>query len=233
MWKCLLIRRPEESLLPLHPDLSWTSRTSAVEALDLARNQRFDAIVILGTTDVLSPLDWFRLFRTTEANKVFATEMPLFWIQRDSELSLMESETSAIEDLRLQVLRTDTQTTADSLGESLAIELSLQALSAPPERSETAYSLGDLLLNYRTLHAEVGQAKVRLTRVEFDLLLCLMKNASKNVTREEIRKFVWKEKADHTRDRTVDVHIRALRKKIPQISDKILSIYGSGYRFTD
>lgn len=100
-----------------------------------------------------------------------------------------------------------------------------------PQDSTGAFVQGDLLLNHRTLFAEIGHARAKLTRVEFDLLLCLAKNAAKNISREEIRKFVWREKADRTRDRTVDVHVRALRKKLPELSEKILSIYGSGYRF--
>ena len=52
-----------------------------------------------------------------------------------------------------------------------------------------------------------------------------------SASREEILKDVWREDSSRTNDRTIDVHIRALRRKIPPLTKHIISIYGVGYKY--
>lgn len=74
--------------------------------------------------------------------------------------------------------------------------------------------------------------QIDLTPREFDLLKFLVQNPNKLLTREEIIDEIWKQEyVDH---RSVDVHIRRLREKIerdPNNPEKILTIWGKGYRF--
>jgi DNA-binding response OmpR family regulator len=51
------------------------------------------------------------------------------------------------------------------------------------------------------------------------------------VSRAEILRDIWRDDAQSTNDRTIDVHIRALRKKIPYLTRHIISIYGVGYKY--
>jgi two-component system response regulator VicR len=67
--------------------------------------------------------------------------------------------------------------------------------------------------------------------LEFDILRCLASRAGHVVSRDEILKEVWKDTAGNTSDRTIDVHVRALRKKIPAMTRHIVSIYGVGYKY--
>ncbi len=73
--------------------------------------------------------------------------------------------------------------------------------------------------------------KIILTLTEFDILRCLASRVGQVVSREEILKEVWKDDSARTNDRTIDVHIRALRKKIPDLSKHIHSVYGVGYKY--
>ena len=70
---------------------------------------------------------------------------------------------------------------------------------------------------------------IKLTTLEFDLLILFLKNKDKCFTREEILKNVWGEDYFGT-DRVVDDLIRRLRKKLPKIN--ISAIYGFGYRLS-
>jgi len=70
---------------------------------------------------------------------------------------------------------------------------------------------------------------VKLTTLEFDLLILLIKNKNKCFSREEILNSVWG--SDYFgNDRVVDDLIRRVRKRLPKI--KIDAVYGYGYRLS-
>jgi len=70
-----------------------------------------------------------------------------------------------------------------------------------------------------------------LTRKEYDLLALLIQHAGELVTRETLLLRVWGY-SNQIRTRTLDVHIRRLRKKIgDQSGTYIETIFGVGYRF--
>lgn len=121
MLKCLMIRRSDATTLPLHPDLQWTERSSAIEALELARQQPFDALVITGDLDVLATIDWFRLYRTTEASIVPPRSTSLFWV---GSHELHQSHAKAIRDLKIQCLTwvstQDTELPPEEVGQRIA-----------------------------------------------------------------------------------------------------------------
>lgn len=76
----------------------------------------------------------------------------------------------------------------------------------------------------------VGGQPVRLTKKEFDLLWYLVKNRSRVVTRDAILARLWDYGAD-VETRTVDVHIRSLRRKLGE--RWIDTVVGVGYRFLE
>jgi DNA-binding response OmpR family regulator len=91
--------------------------------------------------------------------------------------------------------------------------------------------VGDLRIDPNTREVTFAGKKTTLTLTEFDILRCLAQKAGGVVSREEILREVWKEESGKTNDRTIDVHIRALRRKIPPMTRHIISIYGVGYKY--
>ena len=71
--------------------------------------------------------------------------------------------------------------------------------------------------------------EIKLTTLEFDLLLLFLNNKDKCFKREEILEAVWGRDYFGS-DRVVDDLIRRLRKKLPKIN--ISAIYGFGYRLS-
>ena len=71
------------------------------------------------------------------------------------------------------------------------------------------------------------EKEIKLTTLEFDLLLLLVSNKNKSFSREEILNLVWGEDYFGS-DRVVDDLIRRLRKKMPSLN--VSTIYGYGYR---
>jgi two-component system OmpR family response regulator len=77
----------------------------------------------------------------------------------------------------------------------------------------------------------LGGVQMRLTRLEFDLLLFLAENPRRVFSRLQLLTGVWG--YEHAGARTVDVHIRRLRSKIGMHVPLVTTVYGVGYRLAD
>jgi two-component system phosphate regulon response regulator PhoB len=97
---------------------------------------------------------------------------------------------------------------------------------------EVAESLrvGALTLDLPGHRLLLGDEEVALTATEFRLLQLLMERCDRVQTRERLLTDVWKYSAD-VDSRTVDTHIRRLRRKIGSEADRIETVIGVGYRF--
>lgn len=73
---------------------------------------------------------------------------------------------------------------------------------------------------------------VKLPRKEFEILALMLANPGRIFTREELLARVWPEKVVVT-DRSVDVHIRRLRKALGRYSSNVVSRSGYGYGWQD
>ena len=99
------------------------------------------------------------------------------------------------------------------------------------DRTSQPIQLGDLRIEPSTREVFFAGKKAHLTLTEFDILKCLASRVGQVVSREEILSLVWKEDSSQTNDRTIDVHVRALRRKMPALTKYIISIYGVGYKY--
>lgn len=91
---------------------------------------------------------------------------------------------------------------------------------------ETELYFKDILLNQAAHEVYIGENRIELTKKEFDLLFYFMSNQNLVLSREKILDSVWG--IDYDGDiRTVDTHIRRLRKKIGE--SYVQTIFGVGY----
>ena len=96
--------------------------------------------------------------------------------------------------------------------------------------AEGALRAGPLLIDLTNLRVTLDGAPVELTYKEYELLCLLLRRRGQVLTRESVLDRVWG--ADYYGgNRTVDVHIRRLRMKMPEIADRITTVHGVGYRF--
>jgi DNA-binding response OmpR family regulator len=98
------------------------------------------------------------------------------------------------------------------------------------ERIET----GDLLLDAAAREVRRGDAEVRLTAKEFDLLWFLASHPRRVFSRDQIMSRVWGYD-DGLDTGTVTVHVRRVREKIeddPSEPRHLETVWGVGYRFT-
>jgi DNA-binding response OmpR family regulator len=104
--------------------------------------------------------------------------------------------------------------------------------SLPMEiRHEQHYQDQHLDLDFGQKVVRLDAKPLGLTRKEYELLALLIQNAGEVVRRETLLLTVWGYN-NQIRTRTLDVHIRRLRKKMGQHSGVYIeTIFGIGYRF--
>ncbi len=93
---------------------------------------------------------------------------------------------------------------------------------------EDVFSEGRLIVDYRTRRVTLEGVEIHLTARELELLWFLITNRPQVMSRDRILERVWGLSSD-VETRTIDVHVRTLRKKID--SDVIETLIGAGYRF--
>lgn len=89
---------------------------------------------------------------------------------------------------------------------------------------------GKLQIDLEARQLEIGGQPIELTRVEFDLLATLIRRRGSAVQRVWLTDQVLDPDRDGT-ERTLDVHVSRIRKKIGDCSGVIATVWGVGYRF--
>ncbi len=89
--------------------------------------------------------------------------------------------------------------------------------------------VGKITLREKEHEVISGNEKIRLTNKEFDMLKLFMKNPNMVFSREQLMNEIWG--TDYVGEtRTVDVHIKTLRKKLGDSGAQIKTLIGIGYR---
>lgn len=104
--------------------------------------------------------------------------------------------------------------------------------TAESNERKTSYVLtyGTLELDTKRIKASIDGQEIPLTKKEFEILKLLLENRGNVFSREEILSRIWKDEA-YVLDRTIDVNITRLRKKISPYGKNIVTRLGFGYCF--
>ncbi|MDO5494563.1 MAG: response regulator transcription factor [bacterium] len=198
----------------------WEARQvhDGLEAVSEARDFAPDAVIL----DVMLPgIDGLEVCRRIQAER----EMPVLMLTaRDDETDIL---------VGLGVGADDYMTKPFSMRELVA---RLKALLRRVERAERigggapegVLSHGDIEIDREGRRVRRAGDEVHLTPTEFDLLVCLAQNEGKVLSREALLEQVW-DWVDASGTRTVDSHIKALRRKLG--SDVVRTVHGVGYAF--
>jgi len=103
----------------------------------------------------------------------------------------------------------------------------LRRASGPPVR-ELVY--GDTRIDREARIVFVDDEPVTLRPREFDLLLALVSQAGRVISRQRLSQQVWRDHEIDEASRTLDVHVNRLRQKLQKSRVRIESIRGIGYR---
>jgi DNA-binding response OmpR family regulator len=102
-------------------------------------------------------------------------------------------------------------------------------LRRPVLQREGLVRVGGLAIDLEARRVEVGGADVAVTKVEFDLLAALARRPGSAISRVWLVDHVLDPDRDGT-ERTLDVHVSRLRRKLGAEGEKIETVWGVGYR---
>lgn len=126
----------------------------------------------------------------------------------------------------------------DYVTKPFSVKVLLQRIKALQRRHETGSEAGDMVEHLdvridRVRHqASVHQKALDLTPTEFRLLECLVRQPGRAFTRAQLMDAAIGDGA-LVLERTIDVHIKTLRRKLGKSADLIETVRGVGYRFRE
>ncbi|MGL4326092.1 MAG: response regulator transcription factor [Tannerellaceae bacterium] len=104
------------------------------------------------------------------------------------------------------------------------------AAAKPQVEESELLTYETLSLDIKRIKASIDGEEVTLTKKEFEILKLLLENKGNVFSREEILSRIWKDEV-YVLDRTIDVNITRLRKKIGPYGKNIVTRLGFGYCF--
>ena len=96
--------------------------------------------------------------------------------------------------------------------------------AAPGETTE----IGECVIHWDRQEAQIGGRSIPLTTKESALLRLFVENKGRLLSRNVILERIWPD--TYITDRTIDSHVKEVRKKIPGLAQMLKTVYGSGYR---
>ncbi|HTZ17313.1 MAG TPA: response regulator transcription factor [Dissulfurispiraceae bacterium] len=121
--------------------------------------------------------------------------------------------------------------------ETLELVARIKARLRRAKPADTGISLqGGLSIDFKKRIVKLDDKEVSLTPKEYELLTFLVSHKGEVISREDIRKLLWKDHKIYSWSRVIDVHIQHLRQKIEGDSSAprlIRTIPGVGYMFRE
>lgn len=190
---------------------------SAEEALD--KVQSFDLLLL----DVMMPgLSGFELARRLKDNEATAATPIIFLTAKDTEEDMLHGFGLGADDYIKKPF---------SVREVVARAKAVLSRSLPqPLKKEGSLEYEGLSIDLSHKSVTVDDEAVALTKTEFELLALLLSHRGKVLSRQQILDSVWPQDVIVT-DRTVDVNVTRMRKKIGRYGQMIVSRQGFGYVF--
>lgn len=192
---------------------------SEADSLYIALDQEIPRMLLL---DIMLPGDdGFTVLRKIRSNAATANLPVIMLTAKNSELDKLQGLDGGADDY---------VTKPFGIAELIA---RIRAVLRRSEgtRPKKKYKYLSLVLNDEKHQVTLDGDIVPLSNKEYGLLLMLLKAEGKVCTREELLASVWGE--NYGESRTLDVHIRKLRKKLLPISDHIETVKGLGYRLSE
>ena len=172
--------------------------------------------------DVMMPgMSGFELAEKLKANEKTARIPIIFLTAKDTEDDTLKGFGLGADDY---------VTKPYSVREVVARVKAVLARSHKPEAKDNVISFEGLVLDLGNKTTTVDGENVSLTKTEFELLTLLMQHRGQVFSRQQIFDAVWPEDVVVS-DRTVDVNITRMRKKIGRYGSYIVSRQGFGYVF--
>ena len=193
--------------------------TDGMEAVELCRENTYDIIIM----DIMMPnLDGFSACREIRKK----SDVPILMLSaRGEEYDKINGFELGIDDYVVKPFSPKEL--------MLRIEAIMKRASKPSgEESAEIYKSRGLEVNFTARRVYIDQNEINLSPKEYDLLFYMIKNKNIALTRENLINKVWGYDF-FGGDRTLDTHIKLLRKSLGEYASYIVTLRGVGYRYND
>jgi two-component system, OmpR family, alkaline phosphatase synthesis response regulator PhoP len=200
----------------------WTAHTvaSGDDALASARKQPFDLVVLDVMLPGMSGLEVCRALRADSATNA----IPIIMVTARAE------ETDRI--IGLDIGADDYLSKPFSPNELVARIRALMRRSKRAEPESQTIRFGSLVMDLERHTVVDGSQEVKLTAKEFLLLQYLLQHRGRVLSRDLLLGDVWGYKYTGG-TRTVDVHVRRLREKLPVLVEALVTVKQFGYKLDE
>ena len=225
MTKNLLVVDDEADLCEIlkfnleHEGYAVDTAGSAEEALTLLQKRAYHLIIL---DIMMGGMSGFKMSETLR--KEWKNETPIIFLTaRDTENDMLTGFSVGADDY---------------ISKPFSIKEVIARVKAVIKRTESLTALSEAdMIKIQNLTIDLNSKQVYtdnnvviLTKTEFEILCYLVKNMGKVLSRENILNFVWPNDT-YVLERTVDVHITRLRKKLGDCGQQIKNRSGYGYCF--
>ena len=192
--------------------------SSGMEAIEKCRQKNYDLIIM----DVMMPeLDGFSACREIRRK----SQVPVIMLSaRGEEYDRIHGFELGIDDYVVKPF------SPRELMMRVSAVLKRTAANVPAASDGEQVTIGDMVVDFAARQVTIKGEKLNLSPKEYDLLFYMVRNRGIALTREKLISDVWGYDFFGD-DRTLDTHIKLLRKSLGEYADKITTLRGVGYRF--
>ena len=202
-----------------HENYETSFADNGQEAIDMVKNNTFDLIVM----DIMMPvLDGFSAVKEIRT----FSNVPVIMLSARSE----EYDKIYGFDLGIDDYVTKPFSPKELLMRIKAVTSRFTRAKIEAIKEKLVFTYQTFKIDFDARQVFIDNQEIELTHKEYELLVLLVQNVNNAVTREELVKSVW-DSSISSDDRTLDTHIKSLRKKILTYADNIITIRRVGYRF--
>ena len=191
---------------------------NGMEAIEKCRQKNYDLIIM----DVMMPeLDGFSACREIRRK----SQVPVIMLSaRGEEYDRIHGFELGIDDYVVKPF------SPRELMMRVSAVLKRTAANVPAASDGEQVTIGDMVVDFAARQVTIKGEKLNLSPKEYDLLFYMVRNRGIALTREKLISDVWGYDFFGD-DRTLDTHIKLLRKTLGEYADKITTLRGVGYRF--
>ena len=193
-----------------------TEAANGMEAIEMCRTGKFDLIVM----DVMMPeLDGFSAVR--EIRKT--SDVPVIMLSaRGEEYDRLRGFELGVDDYVVKPFSPREL--------MMRIAAILKRVTGGASDAPEVVKLDELTVDFTARRVSIGDTALQLSPKEYELLFYMVRNRGIALTRERLISEVWGYDF-YGDDRTLDTHIKLLRKSLGAYADRITTLRGVGYRF--
>lgn len=191
-----------------------TEASNGLEAIELVKHNNYDVVIM----DIMMPkMDGYQAIKEIKKIK------PIPFII----LSARNEEYDKLYGFELGI--------DDYLTKPFSPRELISRIKVVTKRNSTIHSkiiYKSLILDNDAHEVYINKKKIELTPKEYELLKYLMENKNIALSREQLLSNIWGYDF-YGDDRTIDTHIKTLRKNIKEYGNSIVTVRGMGYKFED